>query len=87
MVWRVAPAVLLVVSWGICAASYATEGVGSGVLRLVPYLVVAVLLTALAARLVAHAGYGKEEARAALPVSLLAVASVLFLALSVGLRG
>jgi hypothetical protein len=84
--WKLAPAGLILAAWGICAVSLAVEGVGRGVLGVTPYLVVAALLTAWVVLLITRAGGDKASALAALPPSILAAASILFAALSLGLH-
>jgi hypothetical protein len=79
---------MVVGSWGICAVSYATQGGGSyngGLFA--TFILVAAALTISAAALVVRAWQGESSVAAAAPVSVLAAASVLWLALAIGLRG
>jgi hypothetical protein len=81
-------AAAVVVSWGVCALRYATRGAGAynGGLFAV-FILVAAILTIWAAGLVLLAWSGEASVLAAAPVSVLAAASILWLALAIGLRG
>jgi hypothetical protein len=81
-------AAAVVASWGVCALSYATRGGGAynGGLFAV-FISVAAVLTIWAAGLVVLAWSGEASVLAAAPVSVLAAASILWLALAIGLRG
>ena len=81
-------AAAVVGSWAICALSYATRGGGAynGGLFAV-FILVAAVLTIWAAGLVVLAWSGEASVLAAAPVSVLAAASILWLALAIGLRG
>ena len=81
-------AAVVLASWGICAVSYATQGGGAyngGFYAI--FVLVAAILTIWAAMLVVSAWVGEAAVLAAAPVSVLAAASVLWLALAIGLRG
>jgi hypothetical protein len=83
----VASAGIVLASWAICALRYATDGGGaySGVFAL--FVLVAAVFTTWAAMLVVRAWQGQSSVLVAAPVSVLASASVLWLALAIGLRG
>lgn len=81
-------AAVVLASWGICALSYATQGGGAyngGLFAI--FILVAAVLTLWAAMLVVSAWLGEAPVVAAAPVSVLASASILWLALAIGLRG
>lgn len=81
-------AAVVVASWGICALSYATQGGGSyngGLFAI--FIWIAALLTVSAGALVVRAWTGASSVLTAAPVSVLAAASILWLALAIGLRG
>lgn len=81
-------ATAVVASWGICALSYWTRGGGAynGGLFAV-FILIAAVLTIWAAGLVVLAWSGEASVLAAVPVSVLAAGSILWLALAIGLRG
>lgn len=81
-------AAAVMASWGVCALSYATRGGGAynGGLFAV-FILVAAVLTIWAAGLVLLAWSGEASVLAAAPVAVLAAASILWLALAIGLRG
>ena len=90
--WRrlilVLSAVLVLATWGLCALSYATQGGGSyngGLFTI--FIAVAVALTIWAGMLVVRGWRGEVSVLAAPPVSILAGASILWLAVAIGLRG
>jgi hypothetical protein len=91
-VWRrlilVVSSIVVLASWGICALSYAIHGGGgyNGGLFAILILVAAVLTVA-AGALVVGAWQDEVSVLAAAPVSVLASASTLWLALAIGLRG
>jgi hypothetical protein len=90
--WRrltlVLSAVVVLASWAICALSYATRGGGAynGGLFVI-FIFVAAIFTIWSAMLVVGAWQGESSVLAAAPVSVLAAASILWLALAIGLRG
>jgi hypothetical protein len=90
--WRrltlVLSAAVVLASWAICAVSYATRGGGAyngGLFAI--FIVVAAIFTIWSAMLVVGAWQGESSVLAAAPVSVLAAASILWLALTIGLRG
>jgi hypothetical protein len=90
--WRrltlVLSAAVVLASWAICAVSYATRGGGAyngGLFAI--FIVVAAIFTIWSAMLVVGAWQGESSVLAAAPVSVLAAASILWLALAIGLRG
>jgi hypothetical protein len=90
--WRrltlVLSAAVVLASWAICALSYATRGGGAyngGLFAI--FILVAAIFTIWSAMLVVGAWQGEASALAAAPVSVLAAASILWLALAIGLRG
>jgi hypothetical protein len=79
---------VVLASWGICAISYATRGGGAyngGLFAI--FILGAGILTIWAAMLVVSAWTGEAAVLVAAPVSILAAASILWLALAIGLRG
>ena len=81
-------AAIVAAAWALCAISYATDGGGSyngGVFALFGF--VAVGLTAAAAIAISEAWKGTRAMVAAPALSILAVASVLWLSVALRLRG
>jgi hypothetical protein len=91
-VWQrlilVVSSIVVLASWAICALSYATQGGGgyNGGLFAI-FILVAAAFTAAAAALVVGAWRDQVSVLAAAPVSVVASASILWLAVAIGLRG
>ena len=81
-------AAVVLASWALCALSYATRGGGgyNGGLFAI-FIFVAAIFTLWSAMLVVAAWQRESSVLAASPVSVLAAASILWLALAIGLRG
>jgi hypothetical protein len=90
--WRrlalVSSATVVLASWAIYALSFATRGGGAYNVGLFAiFTLVAAVFTIWSAMLVVGAWQGEASVLAAAPVSVLAAASILWLALAIGLRG
>ncbi len=85
---HVTSSVLVLASWGICALIYATDGGGAYNGGLFAILIaVAALLTVWAGAAVVRAWQGGSSVLAAAPISVLASASILLLAVAINSRG
>jgi hypothetical protein len=80
-------AALVVGSWGLCAFQYATKGGGGYGGDWASLILVAAVLSISAPALLVRAWSGRGSVIAAVPVSILAAASILLLAVAIGARG